>query len=138
MFRAILSGLWARKRRLLGTATAVVLGVAFLTATLVLGDTMRSGFRNAFTEANAGTDVVVRSADEIGGENSVRGLIDAGLVDTVAGAEGVARAVPSIEGVATLLGTDGDRIGGDGPPTIATNWVDDPDLNPYRLAEGRA
>ena len=70
--------------------------------------------------------------------SSVRGLIDAGLVDQVAAVDGVAKAVPSIEGVATILGSDGDRIGGDGPPTTAANWVDDPELNPYRLAEGRA
>ena len=30
------------------------------------------------------------------------------------------------------------RIGGDGPPTIGGNWIDDPALNPYHLAEGRA
>ena len=40
MLHATLSGLWARKRRLLGTSLAVVLGVAFLAATLVLGDAM--------------------------------------------------------------------------------------------------
>ena len=45
---------------------------------------------------------------------------------------------PSVDGVATIVGADGDRIGGDGPPTTGTNWIDDPDLNPYRLAEGRA
>src|SRR5262245_18209124 len=138
MLRTILSGLWARKRRLLGTTTAVVLGVAFLTATLVLGDSMRAGFRNAFTSANAGTDVVVRSAVEFDSEDSVRGFIDADLVDSVAAVDGVDRAVPSIEGVGTLLGSTGDRIGGNGPPTVASNWIDDPELNPYRLAEGRA
>jgi putative ABC transport system permease protein len=138
MLRTILRGLWARKRRLLGTATAVVLGVAFLTATLVLGDTMRAGFADAFTEANAGTDVLVRSAAEIDTEDSVRDFIDAELVDTVAGVDGVARAVPSIEGLGTLVDASGDRLGGDGPPTVATNWIDDPELNPYRLAEGRA
>ena len=75
--------------------TAVVLGVAFLAATLVLGDTMRAGFGQAFTDANAGTDVVVRSADEIGAEElRVRDLIDAGLVDQVAAVDGVAAAVP--------------------------------------------
>jgi putative ABC transport system permease protein len=138
MLRTVLNGLWARKRRLLGTTTAVVLGIAFLTATLVLGDSMRAGFHGAFTEANAGTDVIVRSADEIGGEDSVRGFIDPGLVDTVAQVDGVAEAVPTIEGTATIIGSDGDRIGRDGPPTVATNWIDEPDLNPYRLAEGRA
>ena len=60
------AGIWARKRRLLGTCAAVVLGVAFLAATLVLGDSMRSGFNRAFSAANAGTDVVVRSSTVIG------------------------------------------------------------------------
>ena len=138
MLLTILTGLWSRKRRLFGTVTAVVLGVAFLAATLVIGDTQRADFSQAFTTANAGTDVIVRSASKIDGENSVRGLIDAGLVDQVAAADGVAKAVPSIEGTATILGSDGNRIGGDGPPTVAANWVDDPELNPYRLAEGRA
>ena len=93
------SGLWARKRRLLGTSLAVVLGVAFLAATLVLGDTMRAGFDEAFTEANAGTDVVVRSADEIGtGDIADRGAIDAAVVDQVAAVPGVRAAVPDGRG----------------------------------------
>ncbi|MET0908615.1 MAG: FtsX-like permease family protein [Ilumatobacteraceae bacterium] len=139
MFTVTLAGLWARKRRLVGTSLAVVLGVAFLAATLVLGDTMRSGFSQAFTDANAGTDVVVRSADTMGsGDEAVRGSIDAAVVDQVAAVPGVRSAVPSVEGVATLIGRDGDRIGGGGPPTNGANWIDDPALNPYQLAEGRA
>ncbi len=138
MFKTILKGLWYRKRRLFGTVTAVVLGVAFLTATLVIGDTQRSDFGQAFTEGNAGTDVIVRSSSEIGGEESVRDVIDASVVEQVAAVDGVAKAVPLVEGVGTILDSDGDRIGGQGPPTTATNWVDDPELNPWRLAEGRA
>ncbi len=139
MFATVLAGLFARKRRLLGACTAVVLGVAFLTATLVMGDTMRAGFRQAFTDANAGTDVVVRSSAEIAGDDSrVRDVIPADLVDRVAAVEGVAVAAPSITGVGTIIGSDGQRVGGDGPPTTATNWIDDPGLNAYELAEGRA
>lgn len=37
-----------------------------------------------------------------------------------------------------MIGADGKPIGGQGPPTVAGNWIDDPELNPYRLAEGRA
>jgi putative ABC transport system permease protein len=138
MLTTVFAGLWAHKRRLFGTATAVVLGVAFLAATLIIGDTQRADFSEAFTDANAGTDVIVRGVHEVGGEDSMRGLIDAGLVDTVAGVDAVAKAVPSIEGIGTIISADGDRIGGDGPPTTATNWIDDSELNPYRLAEGRA
>ncbi len=139
MFNVTLTGLWARKRRLIGTSLAVVLGVAFLAATLVLGDTMRAGFSSAFATANAGIDVVVRSSDTMGSaEERVRGSIDASSVEDIAALPGVRAAAPSVEGVATIVGADGDRIGGDGPPTTGTNWIDDPELNPYRLAEGRA
>ena len=41
-------------------------------------------------------------------------------------------------GVGQLVGKDGDTIGGLGPPTFAGNWVENDDLNPYQLAEGRA
>ena len=139
MLKTMLKGLWFRKRRLFGTVTAVVLGVAFLAATLIIGDTQRNDFRQAFTEANAGTDVIVRSSAEIGGaEESVRDVIDAGVVAQVAAVDGVAKALPLVEGVGTILDSDGDRIGGQGPPTTATNWVEDPELNPWRIAEGRA
>ncbi len=139
MFNVVMSGLWARKRRLIGTSLAVVLGVAFLAATLVLGSTMRSGFKDAFTDANKGIDVEVRSPDTFGSsDDAVRNAIDASVVDQVAQVPGVRAAVASVDGTATILGKDGSRIGGDGPPTTGTNWIDDPTLNPYRLAEGRA
>ena len=41
-------GMWSHKRRLLGTTMAVVLGVAFLTASLTIGSTMTAGFDNLF------------------------------------------------------------------------------------------
>ena len=56
MFKLTSKTMWAHKRRLFGTVLAVVLGVAFLAGTLVLGDTMRAGIDDAFTTANAGID----------------------------------------------------------------------------------
>ena len=72
MFHATLKSLWSRKRRLLGASTAVVIGVAFLVATLVLGDSMRSGFDTFFTDAYAGTDLVVRNDTSIGSDDDVQ------------------------------------------------------------------
>ena len=46
MLRTIIKTLWFRKRRLAGTGVAVVLGVAFLAATLILGATTKAGFRD--------------------------------------------------------------------------------------------
>jgi putative ABC transport system permease protein len=127
----------AHARRLAGTSLAVVLGVAFLTGTLVLGATLRSNFDDLFAEVNAGTDVVVRSATELG-LDAPRGLIDRSLVDEVAAVDGVAAAEPVVTGYGQLLGADGEAIGGNGPPQLAGSWTTNPDLNPYRLADGRA
>jgi putative ABC transport system permease protein len=139
MWRIILSSLWSRKRRLVGAGIAVVLGVAFLAATMVLGATTKAGFADTFTNANAGTDVVVRNATRIGSDESrMRGLVDESIVAEVGAVDGVAAAFPEIAGTAQLVGADGSPVGGDGPPTIAANWIDDPELGALTLVAGRA
>ena len=139
MWKVIAAGLWAHKRRLSGTGIAVVLGVAFLAGTLVLGDSMRAGFDELFTTANAGTDAVVRDQTELGSEQALqRGSVDESLVDVIADVDGVATAVPQVEGRAQIIGSDGDPLGGDGPPTVGGNWILEPDLNPWLIASGRA
>ena len=57
--------LWAHRRRLVATLLAVGLGVAFLAGTLLLSDTLRANFDRLFTQADAGTNVVLRSATAI-------------------------------------------------------------------------
>ncbi|MFD7275539.1 ABC transporter permease [Streptomyces sp. NPDC059862] len=139
--RLSVSSLRAHKRRFAGTFLAVFLGVAFLAGTLVMGDTLRASFDSMFGNATSGTDAVVRSADVIttpGESQGVRRPVDADLVEAVERVPGVAAAVPNIEGAGQLLGADGEPIGGQGPPTLAGNWITDPQLNPYELAEGRA
>jgi putative ABC transport system permease protein len=60
MFKIGLKSVLAHKRRLLGTMFAVFLGVAFLSGTLVFGDTAAGSFNDLFAAGNAGTDAVVR------------------------------------------------------------------------------
>ena len=55
-----IKGLLARKRRLFTTALAVTLGVAFMSGTLVLTDTIGKTFDDMFGSALANTDVQVR------------------------------------------------------------------------------
>lgn len=139
MFTLTLKAILAHKRRLVGTCSAVILGVAFLAGTLVLGDTLRADFDSLFRSANAGTDAVVRGATAFGTEmEAQRQPIDASLLDTVAALPDVASVAPRIEGIGQIVAADGGAIGGNGPPTMAGNWIDDPDLTPWRLAEGRA
>src|SRR5689334_14603226 len=123
---------WAYKRRLIGTIVAVVIGVAFLSGTLLLSDTMATNFDQLFARANGSTDVVVRSTTEVGSDarQNRRAGIDATLVDTVAKVDGVAVAEPYITGTAQLLDHNGKAIGGNGPPTRAANWSTTASLNP--------
>ena len=137
MRKQLFSSLWARKRRLLGGAIAIVIGVAFLAATLVLGDAMKGGIHSLMAEGNSGTDALVRSELEIGtADMSARATIDEDLVSELAADPQVASALPVVEGVAQLSGSDGELIGGDGPPTLGANWLDF-ERNPYELIGGR-
>src|SRR5690606_18587114 len=78
MRRVILGGLWARRRRLAGTSLAVFLGTAFLAGTLMLSGTLRANFDRLFSDANAGTDAVVRAAASVDTDRGpVRAPIDA-------------------------------------------------------------
>jgi putative ABC transport system permease protein len=138
--RISVSSLRGHKRRFAGTFLAVLLGVAFLAGTLVMGDTLRTSFDTMFGNATKGTDAVVRSADTIttpGESQGVRQPVDTALVRTLEQTPGVAAAVPDIQGAGQLVGSNGKPIGGQGPPTLAGNWIDDPKLNAYQLAEGR-
>lgn len=140
MIRLSLRRLTADKRRALGSGLAIILGVAFLAATLVLGDTMRAGFEGLFGQANAGIDLAVRNGDGIGSpgdESFRRGPTDGSLVAELGRVPGVAAVAAQSEGVAQIIDTDGQAIGGGGPPTVGSAWIDDPELNPYRIREGR-
>jgi len=61
MFKIALEGLLARKLRLVTTALAVILGVAFTAGTLVLTDTMSNIFNDLSAGVYKGTDAVVRA-----------------------------------------------------------------------------
>ncbi len=132
-----LKGLWAHKRRLVATFLAVSLGVSFLSGTLVLGDTMRATFATIFESVNAGIDVQVAADTFESDVATQQHLIEAATLDRVRAVDGVQRAEPVVTGYGRIIGSDGRPVGGNGPPTVAGNWVDDPGLNPYRLADGR-
>ena len=138
MFGLTIKTLLAHKRRLAGTALAVILGVAFLCGTIILGDTMGKGFDAAFASFNAGTDVIVRSAGVVGTDDSEqRERLPSSLLATIAQVDGVARVEPQLQGVAQIVGVDGEPIGGDGPPTLGSNWITG-SLNPFQIEDGRA
>jgi putative ABC transport system permease protein len=138
MTKITLRGLWAHKRRLIGSFLAVFLGVAFLCGTLVLSDTLSASIDRFFTQAYASTDVVVRNATSATADSGTpRGMIPSSVLGQVRQVSGVANAEPVIQGGGSVLGKDGKQVDIQGP-RLSGNWVGDPALNPYRIAEGRA
>jgi putative ABC transport system permease protein len=136
MWRITRASIAAQKRRLLATGSAVLLGVAFLSGTLVLIRTVTDGFSHLLAEANAGTDALVRSSVQVGpGDVTERELVNGSLAGTIAAIDGVAAVAPRIESTGRIVGADGDPVGSG--PWTAGNWVEDDRLNPYDLAEGR-
>jgi putative ABC transport system permease protein len=142
MLRLALRGVLAHKGRLVLTLVAVALGVAFVGGVLVLTDTMNRSFDDLFESAYEGTDAVVRSDQTLdqGMGQEQRADVDAGLLPTVEGADGVAAAEGQVQGSAQIVDKEGDALGGSGfgAPTFGGNWSDVEQLNAWRLRDGRA
>ncbi len=140
MFMLTIKELAARKLRLLTTAFAVLLGVAFMAGTMVFTDTIGATFDSVLADADEGVDAYVRAPSEIDlgyGEPGPR--LDASLSDTVASVAGVDEVALRINGYAQLVGPDGDPVGNlKKNPAFGTNWVTVDDLNPYELSSGHA
>src|SRR6266536_2445843 len=138
MLNVILKSLWSHKRRLVGTFLAVLLGVAFLSGTLVLGDTLRANFDTLFTSVTGDTGAVVRSATKVSDSPATpRGPIDGSLAGRVGAVPGASAVQPVVDGLGQIVGRDGKVISTMGPP-LASTWIADQRLTPYRLAEKRA
>src|SRR5262245_35819630 len=139
MLRLTLASVRANRRRFLSTSVAVCLGVALLCGTMLLGDTVRANFNTLFTTALGKSDAVVRSANTLDTDGEfAQDVIPQSLGEQLERVDGVASVAPQIQGFGQLAGSDGEKLGGNGPPTFAGNWITDPRLNPYRLVEGRA
>jgi putative ABC transport system permease protein len=140
VLKVTLANLRANRRRLVSTFLGVLLGIAFLSGTLVLSDTIRRTFDNLFADVNKGVDTWVRSSASIKSQfGDTRARIPDTLTGEVAQVQGVAAAEGQILGFAQLVGSDGKPLGRPdmGAPVFGGNWAKVKDLNPFRLVEGR-
>ncbi len=125
MTRVALRGLATRKLRAALTAVAIVLGVAMISGTYILTDTIKAAFGTVFTEVYKHTDVVIsgRSAIAEGeGEEGERGGVPAfseSLLAKVQALPGVEEAVGGVQDRAQLVGRDGKVIATGGAPGLA-------------------
>ena len=70
MWKATIRGLFARKVRLALTALAILLGVAFVTATYVLTDSVKRSFESVFAQTLTGVDLQVQGTSALGDGSS--------------------------------------------------------------------
>ncbi len=145
MLRVTLKGLAARKLRLALTAAAIVLGVMFVTGTLVLGDTLNRTFNDLIGTAYQHISFVIRGDAAFTGDSAadVNGTADRrelpqSIASAVARLRGVAAVHGSVEGYAQFMARNGDAIGGGGSSTLGFSFDPNGRLSPYRLVAGRA
>ena len=97
MRRVTIKGLLAHKLRFALTALAVMLGVSFMSGTMILTDTISRTFDNLFADVNRGTDAYVRSAQSLssgfgGPVRRQRARVPASLVPEIESVPGAAAA----------------------------------------------
>jgi putative ABC transport system permease protein len=143
MTKITLRGLLARKLRLALTALAIVLGVTFVTGTLVLTDTLNRTFDTLIGTAYQHIDFQIRgraafNKDTAAAANGTgdRKPIPASLAASVRRLPGVASVDPSVAGYAQFV-SGGNAIGSAGS---ALGFSFDPNrhLSSVRLVDGSA
>jgi putative ABC transport system permease protein len=137
-------GLAARKLRLSLTALAIVLGVTFVTGTLVLGDTLNRTFNDLIGTAYQHVSFQVRGKTTLpGADTTVDGTtrrkpVPESIAAAIARLPGVAYVHGSVGGYAQFLARNGDAIGSGGGSTLGFSFDPNRQLSPYRLVQGRA
>ncbi|HZC71154.1 MAG TPA: FtsX-like permease family protein [Jatrophihabitans sp.] len=140
MIKFAMRGLLARKFRTVLTALGVVLGVALVSGTYVLTDSISTAFDSIFEETyrNADAAITGKSAFSLGGDSSsLPPSFHESLLKTVAALPGVRSAGGSVNGEAHLIGDDGKSIVFGGAPNLGFS-VDPalPQFNALTLVAG--
>ncbi len=136
-----LKGLLGRKLRAVLTAIAIVLGVAMISGTYILTDTIKAAFGTVFTTVYKNTDAVITAKSALGNNTNNNNLppsFPASLLGKVQGLPGVADAQGGISDFANLVGRDGKVISGGGAPSLAfsVHPHGDQHFNPLTLVSG--
>src|SRR3954451_11113250 len=137
MIRVALKGVLGRKLRAALTAFAIVLGVAMISGSLVLTDTVAKSFNGVYDESYKESDAVVSSKAAIAGGGKAPAFT-ADVLQNVQHIPDVARAEGSIEDEARLVNDRGRSIGAPGSGiAVGLDGSLSQSLSPYKLASGR-
>ena len=138
MWKLTFKQIFARKIRFLLTTSAVIIGVAFVVSTFAFSDSLRTTFDELASDIQQGTDLTVRAQGSSADDFNARTFPES-VAEQVAEVDGVEAAAIQV-GVngTTIINTDGEAITTTGPPTFALNKIEEPSLEQYYVADGRA
>jgi putative ABC transport system permease protein len=135
-----LRGLLGRKLRTALTAIAIVLGVATVSGTYVLTDSINNAFHSIFYETRAGSDAVItgKSPFDISGDSGTTAPpFDESLLQKVRALPDVAEAQGQVNGEAHLIGKDGKAVVYGGAPNLGFSIAQgNSRFNPLKLVSG--
>ncbi|MFF7984619.1 ABC transporter permease [Streptomyces sp. NPDC007901] len=114
MFRTALRNVLAHKARLLMTVLAVMLGVAFVSGTLVFTNTISDAYQNSSAKGFDGVDVAVQAKyqDSKGDQVGKTPDLTQAVLDKAAKVPGAASATGVVSGFTAIADKDGKLIGG--------------------------
>ncbi|MFH8562671.1 ABC transporter permease [Streptomyces sp. NPDC017988] len=143
MFRTALRNVLAHKARLLMTVLAVMLGVAFVSGTLVFTDTFGNAYKNKSAKSFDHVSVAITSnssysGDSQGGPKQKPELTEA-LLKKAGELPGADSAIGSVSGFTALADKDGKLVGGEWGTTGANYFPGKGGKDPrYDFTEGAA
>jgi putative ABC transport system permease protein len=138
MIRAELRGLLGRKLRTILTAVAIILGVAMVSGTFVLTDSIDKAFNSIFTDARTGSDAVITGKAATSTNNgSTAPTIPTSLLAKVKALPDVFAAEGNVGGNAHLIGSNGKAIVFGGAPNLGFSIPHGASrFNPLTLVDG--
>ena len=142
MTRVALKGLWGRKLRTVLTALAIVLGVAMISGTYILTDTITASFTSVVDGSYENADAVVSGKVAFKNNDSATATTPAfpdSVLADVKQLPDVAAAAGTISDEAKLLDRDGKVISTKGGASIAASVdpANDARFNPLKLTTGK-
>jgi putative ABC transport system permease protein len=137
MIAVVLKGLLGRKLRATLTAFAIVLGVAMISGSFVLTDTLGKTLDGIYDESYQATDAVISSEEAVntGDDTPEAPAFAADVLGRVESLPGVRLAHGSIEDEARLVDESGNSIGRGGT-AVGVEPTADQKLNPLQLVAG--
>jgi putative ABC transport system permease protein len=136
--RIALKDLLGRKLRLFLTSLAIVMGVAMVSGTYILTDTINSAFTSIFSTAFSGSDAVVTGKAVFGGSQNAPSF-PASTLTKIRDLPGVAAAAGGVGDLAQYVGKDGKVLKLHGAPGLAfsVSQGEAQRFNPLTLVSGR-